>query len=208
MLKEIHPVKSYKCTISIGRLCHIGHVFFKFSLILYNSERFATKFCYCIIRNYKQMLLLIRSIVLSLHTKKILRQCRPNYYMGKEEWKYLIFSGVQRHNYCSDFKLSLYVVTYYKFTSLYHIFVFPSNVRENSRKPCPIWHEKVLYLFVIGVRHSVCIMLRRDVTSWRVLIHIALLKEPVDVVQVLAGERDGRVLPLYPSRDGPCGVIG
>ena len=52
-----------------------------------------------------------------------------------------------RHTYCSDFKLSLYVVTYYKVTSLYHVFFFLSSIiykRENSRKPCPIWHKHAL----------------------------------------------------------------
>ena len=43
------------------------------------------------------------------------------------------FSGVQRHNYCSDFKLSLYVVKHYKVTSLYRIFFFLNLIRENFR---------------------------------------------------------------------------
>ena len=56
--------------IYIGRLCHIGRGFFKIFLISYNSDRirFATEFCNFIIRNYIQLSLLIRSIVLSMHT--------------------------------------------------------------------------------------------------------------------------------------------
>ena len=49
------------------RLCHIGHGFLKFSLILYNSKRFARKFCNFIIHNY----ILLSLLVLSLHTYKI-----------------------------------------------------------------------------------------------------------------------------------------
>ena len=82
------------------------------------------------------MSLLIRSILLSLHTLKILK-FSPHFKMGQWEWKYRLFSVVPRHNYSSDFKLSLYVVTYYKVTSLYRIFFF-------LRNPCPIWHKRAI----------------------------------------------------------------
>ena len=59
----------------IGRLCHIpvGHEFF-FQDLSYatQTERFATKLCNFMIRNYIQLSLIIRSIVLSLYTLKIL----------------------------------------------------------------------------------------------------------------------------------------
>ena len=109
----------------ISRLYHIGHgFFFKFSLIyIYNktkTERFATKLCNFTILDtivhFYQMnnfvsthLKILTFSLLSLH--------------GKIE---LLFSGVQRHKYCSYFKSNLYVVTYYKDTSLFWIFFFLS----------------------------------------------------------------------------------
>ena len=54
---------------SIGGLCQIGHSFLKF-LLNYTTqrERVSTKLCSFTIRNYIQLSLLIRSLVLSLHT--------------------------------------------------------------------------------------------------------------------------------------------
>ena len=54
----------------IGRLCQIGFVFFLIFSFDYTTqtEIFATKLCDFIIRNYILLSLLIRSIVLSLHT--------------------------------------------------------------------------------------------------------------------------------------------
>ena len=52
-------------------LCHIGHVFFQdFSFIIYTAqtEKLETKLCNFITRNCIELPLLIRSIVLSLHT--------------------------------------------------------------------------------------------------------------------------------------------
>ena len=46
----------FDMTFGIARLCHIGHDFLKFSLILLNLEikKYAEKWCDFIIRNYIQ----------------------------------------------------------------------------------------------------------------------------------------------------------
>ena len=60
--------------------------------------------------------------------------------------KISMFSGIQRHNYCSDFKFSLYAVTYYKVTYLYPKFFFLNSIiyGKNLRKPCLIWHKRAI----------------------------------------------------------------
>ena len=62
--------------------------------------------------------------------------------MGKRGWKYQDFSGEQRHNYHSDLNWKLFLVTYYKVTSLNTlpriILSEFNNEIEKLRKPCPI----------------------------------------------------------------------
>ena len=58
------------------------------------------------------------------------------------------FLGVQRQNYCFDFKCSLYVVTYYKVYTTF-LRIFPSefyNIRENLRKPSPICQKQPILI--------------------------------------------------------------
>ena len=59
--------------------CHKGHGFLKFSLILYNSDE---KVCEKVALFYDKLSLLIRSIVLSLHSSDFLT-FSPLYYMGQ-----------------------------------------------------------------------------------------------------------------------------
>ena len=48
------------------------------------------------------------------------------------ERNYLGFSPLQRHNYWSDFKLGLYVVTHYKVTSPNRILFFLSSIIQKK----------------------------------------------------------------------------
>ena len=99
-----------------------------FSFIIQLRQKCSRQSCVTlyifVIRYYIQLSLLIRSIV-CLCTPK-----NPDIFTPFITWKnssekiWFFFSGVQRHNYCSDFKLSLYVVTYYKVTSLFRIFFY------------------------------------------------------------------------------------
>ena len=68
-LVNIFPNFALRTYLGIGRLCHIGLGFLKVSLYCTTqTERLKRKLCYFIISNYIQLSLLIRSIVLSLHT--------------------------------------------------------------------------------------------------------------------------------------------
>ena len=70
--------------------------------------------------------------------------------------KTLIFLGVQRHKYWSDFKLSLYVVTYYEVTSLYRIvFFLKSIIEEKTGVNRVLYYINGLYKPVVG-RISTC----------------------------------------------------
>ena len=83
---------------------------------------FMTKLCNFIIRTYIQLSLFIQiNSFVSAHLKY------PDIFTPFITWNNLGFSGVQRHNYSSDFRLSLYVVTYYEVTSLYRISLYLSE---------------------------------------------------------------------------------
>ena len=60
--------------------------------------------------------------------------------MGQWEVIYQIL-GVQRHDYYSDFKLSLYLITYYKVTSLYSIFFFLSSLIQEKTGENRVLHD-------------------------------------------------------------------
>ena len=59
------------------------------------------KWCNFILRNYIKLSVEIRTMAMSLHTWKI-QSFSLLFNMGKGEWKYQDFSGVQGHNYHSD----------------------------------------------------------------------------------------------------------
>ena len=64
-------IQKLKWSIIIARLCHIGHVFLKFSFLLLNSKRKICNVCMFIIRNYIQTNLKSEKRYVSVHLKNI-----------------------------------------------------------------------------------------------------------------------------------------
>ena len=99
------PITSLYCVIA--RLCHIGHGFLTFSLIIYywnQKEKYAVIWCNFIIRNYIQTELEIGTIVMSLRLSVYLKTSIFSLLLShvKKGWKCPDFLGVQRQNYGSD----------------------------------------------------------------------------------------------------------
>ena len=70
-----------------------------------------------------------------------------------------MFSGIQRHNYCSDFKSNLFVVTYYKVTLFSAYFSF--RVEKYKRKlkleaqgPCAGHRSTIAILHCFSLVHE------------------------------------------------------
>ena len=108
---------------------HLGHGFLKFSLIIQLRQKGSGQSYVTLIYNaqvHTTFTLNHRNSYVSVRLKST-DIFTPFYYIGQNESKYLGFSGVQRHSYnCSNFKSNLYVVTYYKVTSLHRKCFFMS----------------------------------------------------------------------------------